>query len=576
MYRNLHQKLGLLILVMFLIMTDVALGAVGGGSVSDGTSAIQPDLGYSTGTAAGAGIEDSAQSPSMTPMGMASSMGAYVPVQTESYQPIPSESSSPMSGSYPEGYSQLQGYVPPSAVQNAQTVVSSAPQISGPYQEGMSAEDLKFARPQADSFRPDESLGFVSAALPSNLNIPITGANAAYSTASGAMQGTAPGSSSWYYPSSVRSPNRFYVQTSSGLSTVGGCGYGSYLPLWADINSGGNFFVYEWYPGRSTPSAQWWGWSWTGYKKGWFYGDVPGWHVLVYNCRYWSNYIYIYVYPSSSYPGAYAGTAYSGAAMATQAPYSAGTGASFGYGGSAGMGSALPGGAPTPPNPGSESLALPDSNIYMPYTSQAMQTAFSGNPAQSGLAAPAGLQSVQPLPGLPSGYSSAGTMSAPAVSGYGYSARPCTACIGSTMAAGGVSSSYPSEGNCPTCASAGLTAPRGYAPQSYQAVYPRPSTCRCNEYYVQYYPNRISTVAGVYCGEWLPLWSKISRPGVYWSYEWTLSGSAYGSPEVRNFGYKNAGWYQTWFSSSDAGWHVLSYHCNDWSNYIYIYVWPTS
>jgi hypothetical protein len=22
------------------------------------------------------------------------------------------------------------------------------------------------------------------------------------------------------------------------------------------------------------------------------------------------------------------------------------------------------------------------------------------------------------------------------------------------------------------------------------------------------------------------------------------------------------------------GWHILSYHSNDWSNYIYIYVWP--
>ena len=47
---------------------------------------------------------------------------------------------------------------------------------------------------------------------------------------------------------------------------------------------------------------RWWGWTGTGYKKGWFSGDVPGWHILCYNCGIWSNYIYIYVYPRGASP----------------------------------------------------------------------------------------------------------------------------------------------------------------------------------------------------------------------------------------------------------------------------------
>ena len=608
------MKLCLWILVMFLIMTDVAWGAVGGSSVSDGSSSIQSAQAYSTGTSgntlAGAGASGTGSGSSSS---LGASVGAYVPIQTESYQPVSSGSGSSSGGSYQDdlykdGYSYSQGGQSSQASSSAQTLASSAPQIIGPYQESMSPDDLKLSLPQADTFRPDSDLGFVSATLPSNLNANLntnsngnlnanlnsleTGANAAaYGSTYGATQSTAAGSSYWYYPGSIRSPNRFYVQTYSGLRTVGGCSFGGYLPLWADINSGGNLFVYEWYPGSSTPTAQWWGWSWTGFKKGWFYGDVPGWHILVYNCRDWSNYIYVYVYPTnaysndgysnvagqsspySSYPNGYAGTAYSGTGMAAS-PYSAGYasgaeagGAAWtasGYTGNVGTVSqtALPSGAPTPPSPSSESITLPDYSTYTPYTGQAVQASYSAYPAQTTATIPVAMS------GAASGYP-------------GYSAKGCTTCsgsAGSTMTTTGVSGSYPSQGNCPTCASAsGLTAPYGYVPQSYQAVYPRPSTCRCNEYFVQYYPNKISTVAGMYCGEWLPLWSKISRPGVYWSYEWTCSGSGYySSPEVRNFGYKGSGWYQTWFSSSTPGWHILSYYCNDWSNYIYIYVWPTS
>ncbi len=272
----------------------------------------------------------------------------------------------------------------------------------------------------------------------------------------------------------------------------------------------------------------------------------------------------------------------------------------------------LPAGAPTPPDINSESLVLPDYNLYKPAAGQVTQSGYSGYPAQgsySGYSTQgsypgyttqgsySGYATQGSYPGYTTqgsypGYSTQGSYSGYATqgsypgyttqggnSGYpaqaGYS-NSCTACASSNAVTGQVSGSYPCQGSYP--ASSSLTTPYGYVPQSYQAVYPIPSTCRCNEYYVQLYPGRLSTVAGVYCGNWLPLWSKVSRPGVYWSFEWTVCGTQryYCSPEVRNFGCKNTGWFQTWFRGNNPGWHILSYYCNDWSNYIYIYVWPAS
>jgi hypothetical protein len=34
-----------------------------------------------------------------------------------------------------------------------------------------------------------------------------------------------------------------------------------------------------------------------GWYKGWFCGDIPGWHILQYYCSGRSNYIYVYVNP---------------------------------------------------------------------------------------------------------------------------------------------------------------------------------------------------------------------------------------------------------------------------------------
>jgi hypothetical protein len=413
------------------------------------------------------------------------------------------------------GYAQTQSYQ--QDLQGPQANAFTAPQTIGPYQERMSAEDLRILQPRGESFTPEGSLNFAPATPPSGLPIET------YGSVQGT--GTGQGTGSWYYPGSVSSRNRFYVQTASGLKTVAGCNYGGHMPLWSDINSAGNFYVYEWYPGQTTPSVRWWGWTWPGFKRGWFSGDVPGWHILSYNCRDWSNYVYIYVWPGAAVGG------YSGG------PYAQGQGPAP----SAALSASLPAGAPTPPDPNAENLILPDFKLFQPVASQGGYPAQGSYPAQGG-------------------YSAQGSY--PVQGGYPAQSIP------------------PGQSGCsgPDClALGGTVAPQGYPAQNYQAVFPKLSSCRCNEYFIQTAPGKLGTVGGVRCGEWMPLWSKISRPGVYWSFEWSqCSLSSYCPPEVKNFGYKGMGWYQTWFRGNKPGWHIMSYCCNDWSNYIYIYVWPSS
>ncbi len=357
----------------------------------------------------------------------------------------------------------------------AQTSASSfaAPALSGPYQEHFSPDELKLSQPQAEMFQPDGSLNFVSAASPPSSML--------IETPSGSAPGAEPGAGSWYYPGSVSSRNKFYVQTATGLKTVAACNYGGYVPLWSNIASSENFFVYEWYPGQTSPYVRWWGWTWPGWKKGWFSGDVPGWHILCYHCRDASNYVYIYVWPSGSSPATGPGQMGSGYTPVDSAQTQ--------------TSGSLPTGAPTPPDPNAENLMLPNFNLLSQgqYNSQS-QT--------------------------------------------------------------------------------------GYATQTFSTVFPKPATFRCNAYYIQTWPNNLNTVGAVKCGEWLPLWSNIGRAGYYWSYEWA-QGCGYPSgafcyPEVKNFGYKGTGWCSTWFRGNKQGWHILSYYSNDWSNYIYIYVWPSN
>jgi hypothetical protein len=526
------MKFYLTLSVMFLVMINVALGAVGDVGISDTSAALQPEQSSSAG------------------------------MDTNYYMPYESGQSSQASINQPSlssyGNNPLQGQDYSLGRESAYP----APQISGPMQEQLTAEELGLSQPQMESFAPDASLGFVSASLPGNtaqvVSAPMqsTVQPSVLPSAQSSVQAALPGSSVWYYPHSVVSANRFFVQTASGFKTVGGCSFNGYLPLWADIKSSGNFFVYEWYPGRSTPAVRWWGWTGTGWKKGWFCGDVPGWHILCYNSGIWSNYIYIYVYPRGAALSAPSGYSNAAASMTT---------------------ASLPSGAPIPPNPGAERIVLPDYNLYRPVTDQSAQSGYNYPFSSSGTGLPENPAIANPaLMSYPNqaSYPGAATLHGQASS----SRETCTTCTSSTVIAGGVSSSYPYERGCPTCTtSPSLTAPSGYAAHSYQAVYPVPSTCRCNEYYVQSCPGRLATVAGVFCGEWLPLWSKVSRPGAYWSFEWTACSSGpsyYCPPEVKNFGYKSTGWYQTWFKGNNPGWHILSYNCNDWSNYIYIYVWP--
>lgn len=510
---------------MFLVMINTALGAVGDVGISD-TSAIIPQE-------------------QRSPAGM----------DTDSYMPTLSDQASisrPSLSSY-DGYP-VQGQDNPLSQQSAYP----APQIIGPMQEQMTAEKLGLSQPQMESFAPDGNLGFVSASQPIDTT-QIVSAPVQSSTQS-FVQAAQPGSSIWYYPSSVVSANRFYVQTASGFRTVGGCSNRGYLPLWADIKSSGNFFVYEWYPGQSTPSVRWWGWTGNGWKKGWFCGDVPGWHILCYNSGIWSNYIYIYVHPRGAVLSA--PSDFSSAAPSMSA-------------------ASLPLDAPIPPDPAAERIVLPDFNLYRPITDQSSQSGYS-YPSNVPFSSSGTGQLENPAianPALINYPNQAAYAGAAILPGQASSSRKtCTTCTSSTVITGGVSSSYPYERGCPTCVTpASQSAPYGYAAQSYQAVYPVPSICKCNEYYVQSCPGRLATVAGVFCGAWLPLWSKVSRPGAYWSFEWTACSSGpgyYCPPEVKNFGYKSTGWYQTWFKANNPGWHILSYHCNDWSNYIYIYVWP--
>ena len=145
----------------------------------------------------------------------------------------------------------------------------------------------------------------------------------------------------WYYPGSTNSRKKFYVQTSLASSRWQAAATAAMF-LWGEHRLINNFYVYEWYPGQTSPYVRWWGWTWPGWKKGWFSGDVPGWHILCFHCRDWSNYVYIYVWPGAGGVGT-AGSG-NGPIMPAMAQSSA----------------ALPSGAPTPPDPNAENLMLPD------------------------------------------------------------------------------------------------------------------------------------------------------------------------------------------------------------------------
>lgn len=101
-------------------------------------------------------------------------------------------------------------------------------------------------------------------------------------------------------PPGTSTPNKFYIPYSP--STVAGCNFGQWLPMWMDVRGSGPLYSYEWYPDGRLVTQYMAYIPYPGWQKMWFNGDAPGWHTLQYYCSGWSNYIYVYVYGSSYYP----------------------------------------------------------------------------------------------------------------------------------------------------------------------------------------------------------------------------------------------------------------------------------
>lgn len=106
-----------------------------------------------------------------------------------------------------------------------------------------------------------------------------------------------PSSSMMVIPQGAAATNKLYV--SYVPQTVTGCRLYGWLPMWLETSVSGPIWFYEWYPSGQL-SVNYLGIASGGWQKKWFNADTPGWHILQYYSRGWSNYIYIYVYPASS------------------------------------------------------------------------------------------------------------------------------------------------------------------------------------------------------------------------------------------------------------------------------------
>ncbi len=152
------MRLYVSVLIVFLFLTGIAFGAVGDAGVSDGISSVQPgQTGQTYLAGTGTGMS-----------GMASSPTSYQSPQMGSSQVSPQSFQAPDLSSVP-GYQtqnkQATGYQQSSPA--SQTYASVAPQTGGPYEERMSADDLRLSQPQAESFQPDSNLNFAPATPPS-------------------------------------------------------------------------------------------------------------------------------------------------------------------------------------------------------------------------------------------------------------------------------------------------------------------------------------------------------------------------------------------------------------------------
>ncbi len=101
-------------------------------------------------------------------------------------------------------------------------------------------------------------------------------------------------------PQGIVATNKLYV--SYVPQTVAGCRLYGWLPMWLQTSGSGPIWFYEWYPSGQF-NVNYLGYASGGWQKKWFNGDTPGWHILQFYSRGWSNYIYVYVYGQNSGSG---------------------------------------------------------------------------------------------------------------------------------------------------------------------------------------------------------------------------------------------------------------------------------
>jgi hypothetical protein len=106
-----------------------------------------------------------------------------------------------------------------------------------------------------------------------------------------------PTQSTIIFPQGTTSTNKLYI--SNVPKTIAGCRLYGWLPMWLQTFSNDPIWFYEWYPSDRL-SVNYLGYASVGWQKKWFNGDTPGWHILQFYSRGWSNYIYIYVSGKSS------------------------------------------------------------------------------------------------------------------------------------------------------------------------------------------------------------------------------------------------------------------------------------
>jgi hypothetical protein len=188
--------------------------------------------------------------------------------------------------------------------QYSSTVPSGAPVPVEPY----SPQELGLSTPTVDSSYaqapPAAETG--GALIPSGADYSSKFANADDATSSMRFTGDVqqnqysagnPSQSMMVIPQGAPATNKLYV--SYVPQTITGCSLYSWLPMWLQTFGSGPVWFYEWYPNRQL-SVNYLGIASGGWQKKWFNADTPGWHILQYHSRGWSNYIYIYVYAASS------------------------------------------------------------------------------------------------------------------------------------------------------------------------------------------------------------------------------------------------------------------------------------